>query len=83
MSGIVHKLVVIAAAEGLVLQPSALRNQRPVPSIQISYKTNRITGLDESPPENGRYAPSLEAHGIVGTFSASGEGRHYADICLS
>jgi len=69
MPGIVHKLVVIAAVEGLVLQPSALRNQRPAPSIQISYKTNRIVALDESQLESGRNSPSFEAHGIVGTFS--------------
>jgi hypothetical protein len=69
MPGLVHKLVVIAAVEGLVLQPSALRNQRPAPSIQISYKTNRIVALDESQLESGRDFPTLEAHGIVGTLS--------------
>lgn len=69
MPGIVHKLVVTAAVEGLVLQPSALRNQRPAPSIQISYKTNRIVVLDENQLESGRNLPSLEAHGIVGNLS--------------
>ncbi|MCJ1247170.1 hypothetical protein MMC30_004382 [Trapelia coarctata] len=71
MPGIVHKLVVIAAVEGLVLQPSVLRNQRPASSIQISYKTNRIVSLDESQPEINRNSPSLEAHGIVGLFTVA------------
>jgi len=80
MPGIVHKLVVIAAVGGLVLQPSALRSQRPAPSIQISYKTNKITALDESPPESGRNASSLDAHGIVGTFSGCQYRRLYTDM---
>lgn len=78
MPGIVHKLVVIAAVEGLVLQPSSSRNHRPAPSIQISYQTNRIVALGEGQPENIRNSPSLDAHGIVGTFSNCKHEKHCA-----
>ena len=69
MPGLVHKLVIVAAADGILLLPSPLRNQRSGAGIQISYRTNAIISLGENQTENSNSAQTLEAHGIVGTFS--------------
>ena len=70
MPGLVHKLVIVAAVDGLLLQPSPLRNQRSTAAIQISYRTNTITIIGNNQIDNNKSALLLEAHGIVGTFSA-------------
>lgn len=69
MPGLVHKLVIVAAIDALLLKPSPLRNQRANPTIQISYKTNAITPLGESTRDINKDALSVEVYGIVGTFS--------------
>ena len=71
MPSIVHKLVIIAAVDGLLLQPLAVRNQYSIPTIQITYKTNKIVVLNDSLSEAGRNSSSLEAHGVVGRFLGS------------
>ncbi|MCJ1475459.1 hypothetical protein MMC13_004121 [Lambiella insularis] len=71
MPGIVQKLMVVPALDGLLLQPSTLRNQRASPTIQISYKTNAITTLRETHRGNNKNAVSLEAHGIVGLLTVA------------
>jgi hypothetical protein len=70
MPGLVRKLVVVAAIDGLHLHPSANRHQqRPGPSVQIQYATNSISALEATGPEPGAASSSFEAHGIVGTSS--------------
>ncbi|MCJ1379764.1 hypothetical protein MMC17_002867 [Xylographa soralifera] len=71
MPALVHKLVIIAAADGILLQPSPLRNQRPSAGVQITYRTNSITPLGENQTDNSKSAQTLEAHGIVGLFTVA------------
>lgn len=71
MPGLARKLLVIAALDGLVLQPLGQRNQRTGNAIRIDYKSRRIALLRET-FHDGELAPaSFEAFGIVGTVPAS------------
>ena len=78
MTPIVQKLVIIAATDGLHLQPHGHLNQRPSPTIKICYKTNEVLPLTEK-VESGRDVPSIEAHGIVGSFSKQCSDNHCTD----
>lgn len=63
MPGLVRKLLIFAAVDGLVLQPLAQKGQRPAPAISIAYSGNKIG------PVLGEVASprrSFEAFGIVG-----------------
>ena len=62
MPGIVKKLVIIAAVEGLILHPVGQRNQR---SLQIKYSTHEISSLASSTSSSSLSGP--EFHGIVGS----------------
>ena len=62
MPGIVKKLVIIAAVEGLILHPAGQRNQR---SIQIKYSTHEITSLASSTSSSS--ISGHDFHGIVGS----------------
>jgi hypothetical protein len=73
MPSLVRKLVIFAAVDGLVLQPNGNGGQRNSlgngnsSSIQIDYKTRKITSLAQARPEStAKLTPSLEAHGLVG-----------------
>ncbi|KAK4985074.1 hypothetical protein LTR66_007539 [Elasticomyces elasticus] len=66
MPGLVRKLLICAAVDGLLLQPSSSKGQTTsTPSIKISYNTNVITPSLSNGPED-KSDTSLEAHGIVG-----------------
>lgn len=62
MPGIVKKLVIIAAVEGLILHPAGQRNQR---SLQIKYSTHEISSVASSTSSSSLSGP--EFHGIVGS----------------
>ena len=62
MPGIVKKLVIIAAVEGLILHPAGQRNQR---SIQIKYSTHEISSLASSTSSSS--LSGHDFHGIVGS----------------
>ena len=67
MPGLVRKLLIFAAIDGLVLQPAPPRNHPPTTqqAIKIDYKGNIFPLLKDRRDE--ATAPvSLEAHGIVG-----------------
>lgn len=66
MPGLVRKLVIIAAVDGLVLQSLSQRNQRTPSAIKIDYKTHQIISLEEGGKDGSTPSASLEAHGIVG-----------------
>lgn len=68
MPVLVRKLVVIAAAESLTIQPAPYRNQR-TSSLAINYKTHEISSLASSEREADPSNPSFEAHAIVGPTS--------------
>jgi hypothetical protein len=70
MPGLVRKLVIFAAVDGLILQPNGNghRNGSNTQSpIQIEYSTRKISTLPATPTEQPeKKSVSLEAHGIVG-----------------
>lgn len=70
MPGSVRKLIIVAAVDGLILQPNGNphRNGNYGPSpIQIEYQTLKISSLTQLPAElSEKKSASLEAHGIVG-----------------
>ena len=61
MPGLVTKLVIGAAVEGLILHPSGQRNQR---SLQIKYTTHELSALPHSKLANS--LSSAEFQGVVG-----------------
>jgi hypothetical protein len=74
MPGLLRKLVIVAAVDGLVLYAHGANGSRynsasnnEASSVRIDYKTNRITALPASAPEllEGR-DNGLEAYGLVG-----------------
>lgn len=67
MPGIVRKLVVFAAVDGLVLQGVTPHNHAPAPrqAIKIDYKGN-VGPLLKDRPDDDNASVSFEAHGIVG-----------------
>ncbi|OKL64219.1 hypothetical protein UA08_01020 [Talaromyces atroroseus] len=75
MPSLVRKLVIFAAVDGLILQPNggAQRNSSSngnSSSLQIDYKTRKITSLSQARPEStARLTPSLEAYGLVGILN--------------
>ena len=66
MSSVVQKLLVLAAVDGLILQPLGHRNQDLSPPILIEYKTRRLTSLKPLAIEEREKGSSFEAHGVVG-----------------
>jgi hypothetical protein len=69
MPGLVHKLVVLAAVDGIVLQPLGHRNQGLPSPILIEYKTRRLTSLKQVASVEQEGVHSFEAHGIVGMLA--------------
>lgn len=73
MPGLLRKLIVVAAVDGLILQPhgNGQRNgSNGACAIQIEYRTRKISLLPPSSPASpGRREKKeggLESHGIVG-----------------
>lgn len=66
MPGLVRKLLIFAAVDGLILQPLAQKGQRPAPATKIAYKDNHIGPVLKDGGENERSAKSFEAFGVVG-----------------
>jgi hypothetical protein len=85
MPGLLRKLVIFAAVDGLVLQSHGnggrnSGNYEPQ-SVRIDYKTNKISSLSAAASDPAvRKEAGLEAFGLVGklVFSAT-----FSDIVLS
>ncbi|KAJ5388482.1 hypothetical protein N7509_011023 [Penicillium cosmopolitanum] len=78
MPGLLRKLVVVAAVDGLILHGHGVSGPRPnngsnneASSIRIDYKTNRITALPVSSPETLEGRDTLEVYGLVGLLSVA------------
>ncbi|KAL2006781.1 hypothetical protein VTN00DRAFT_9449 [Thermoascus crustaceus] len=78
MPGLLRKLIVVAAVDGLILQPhgNGQRNgNNGACAIQIEYRTRKISLLPPSSPASpGRREKKeggLESHGIVGLLSVA------------
>jgi hypothetical protein len=77
MPGVLRKLIVVAAVDGLILQANGGPRFNGVgnnetSSIRIDYKTSKITVLPAPAPEAFEGRDALEAYGLVGE-SAQGE----------
>ena len=68
MPGLVRKLIILAAVDGLVLQPATQRSPQTTPSLRISYNSHRISSIG-IPTLKDLPATSLDSHGIVGTLA--------------
>ncbi|KAH0555961.1 hypothetical protein GP486_006094, partial [Trichoglossum hirsutum] len=62
-----RRLLIVAAADGLVLQPLGQRNLPNPPAVEIAYKTANISPLKVYNFDSA--ASSLEAHGVVGLLN--------------
>ncbi|PKY09176.1 SacI domain protein [Aspergillus campestris IBT 28561] len=74
MPGLLRKLVIFAAVDGLILQPPAanLRNYANNDSaLLIDYKTGRVSSLPASASELSERDSGLEAYGLVGLLSVA------------
>ena len=76
MPGLLRKLVIVAAVDGLILHGNGASGLRPnhgnnneASSIRIDYKTNKITALPVS-SESLEGQDVLEAYGLVGEFES-------------
>ncbi|KAH6682606.1 SacI homology domain-containing protein [Halenospora varia] len=70
MPGLVRKLLIFAAVDGLVLQPVAQKGQR-APAAKIAYNDNNIGPALKQNVEGENGAKSFEAFGIVGLLTVS------------
>lgn len=76
MPGLLRKLAIVAAVDGLILHGNGANGQRPnhngnnneASSIRIDYKTNKITALP-APSESLEGQDVLEAYGLVGKLA--------------
>ena len=68
MPGLVRKLLIFAAVDGLGLQPAPPRNHKPATeqAIKLDYKTNVINPLLKDRRDEEVAPSTLEVHGIVG-----------------
>ncbi|KAL8859911.1 MAG: hypothetical protein Q9178_003744 [Gyalolechia marmorata] len=64
MPALIRKLVIVAAVDGLILQPHSQRDQRANPSLQIRYTTHGSATLTSAPDNDLANSATLEAHGI-------------------
>ncbi|KAM0180346.1 hypothetical protein ACHAPC_007663 [Botrytis cinerea] len=72
MPGLVRKLLIFAAIDGLILQPTAPKGQRPAPATKIAYKDKHIGPVSSDLQDlEGSSAKSFEAFGIVGLLTVS------------
>lgn len=88
MPSLVRKLVIFAAVDGLILQQND-RGQRGSSngnlSVQIDYKTRKITSLSQTRSESTAKStsPCLEAYGLVGMFCTASCGIFYTMLILT
>ncbi|PLB33473.1 SacI domain protein [Aspergillus candidus] len=74
MPGLLRKLVIFAAVDGLILQPPVanLRNYGNNDSaLLIDYKTGRVSSLPASASELSERDSGLESYGLVGLLSVA------------
>jgi hypothetical protein len=66
MPGLVRKLVILAALDGLILQPVAEKGQKRNPPTKIGYKTNNISYATNDIDDAEHKKHSFESFGIIG-----------------
>ncbi|KAG9242217.1 SacI homology domain-containing protein, partial [Calycina marina] len=71
MPGLVRKLLIFSAVDGLVLQPLE-KGHRPSPTTKIAYRDNAIIQVTKSDPGSEKLGNSFEAFGVVGLLKIAG-----------
>lgn len=78
MPGLLRKLVIVAAVDGLILHGQGVNGPRPsngsnneASSIRIDYKTNKITPLPVSTTEALEGRDAIEVYGLVGMSTST------------
>lgn len=78
MPGLLRKLVIVAAVDGLILHGQGVNGPRPnngsnneASSIRIDYETNKITPLSVSTTEALEGRDAIEVYGLVGMSTSS------------
>ncbi|KAL9041259.1 MAG: hypothetical protein Q9214_004167 [Letrouitia sp. 1 TL-2023] len=71
MPGLIRKLVIFAAVDGLILQPSSHRSPHVPSSLQIKYTTQGDVSVGITPKSDRASFASLDAHGIVGLLNVA------------
>ncbi|KAJ5704055.1 hypothetical protein N7493_011193 [Penicillium malachiteum] len=78
MPGLLRKLVIVAAVDGLILHAHGVNGPRhnngsnnEASSIRIDYKTNKINALSPCSAESLEGHEYLEAYGLVGILSVA------------
>jgi hypothetical protein len=68
MPGLLRKLLIFAAVDGLVLQPAPPRNHKPATdqAIKLDYRSSQVRNLAKDRREEDTAPNTLEVHGIVG-----------------
>jgi hypothetical protein len=68
MPGLVKKLLVFAAVDGLILQPigGQRNNNVGLPTLQIEYKTRRMYTVPQISNLRHKDEARLVSHGVVG-----------------
>lgn len=68
MPGMIRRVLIFAAVDGLILQPAPPRNNKPTTeqAIQLEYKTNIISSLLNDKRDTNTAPATLDTHGIVG-----------------
>lgn len=70
MPGLVRKILIIAAVDGLVLQP-ARNNAGSFSPLRIEYKSKRIQSLPAGSNYHNKGDERLESDGIIGKLDIS------------
>ena len=75
MPGLIRKLVLIAAVEGLIIQPHpslrGVSERSDSQALRLDYKTRKITPWNIVTVDAYKKVPHLESHGIIGRFQYS------------
>lgn len=66
MPGLVRKLIIFAALDGLILQPVSEKGQKKHPPTKIGYKTNNISYATNDNDDAEHKKHSFESFGIIG-----------------
>jgi hypothetical protein len=64
MPGLIRRIFIFAAVDGLVLQPSGSLEAPAV--LRIDYKSQKLTSAPPISAEEYSKKPHLESHGIIG-----------------
>jgi len=76
--GLVRKLIICAAIDGLVIQPLSSKGQRPSQPAQIRYGDTTLSPVTRDlATDLERPNSSFEAFGVVGTLVLT------HDVCLN